>query len=178
METRSTYLGTQSDFHTHAHDLPPQMGGCYEAGGEEQARCRELVDQGPFARVPDADFTAPETARDVALARMIKHHETVVAVNPHTAKAELDEALRSALTRMMTGTAVEPPGGTGAALRYVRDRINVPRDMPLHSARLLRQALEDTAALAGGENTPPAPLPVRHRRDQNPIPFGPPRPAH
>jgi glutathione S-transferase len=27
METRSTYRGTQSDFHTHAHDLPPQMGG-------------------------------------------------------------------------------------------------------------------------------------------------------
>jgi glutathione S-transferase len=29
METRPTYRGTQSDFHTHAHDLPPQMGGCY-----------------------------------------------------------------------------------------------------------------------------------------------------
>ena len=25
LEQRSTYLGTQSDFHTHAHDLPPQM---------------------------------------------------------------------------------------------------------------------------------------------------------
>lgn len=29
LEERSTYRGTQSDFHTHAHDLPPQMGGCY-----------------------------------------------------------------------------------------------------------------------------------------------------
>ncbi|MEL6454952.1 MAG: glutathione S-transferase family protein, partial [Cyanobacteria bacterium J06623_5] len=29
MESRATYQGTQSDFHTHAHDLPPQMGGCY-----------------------------------------------------------------------------------------------------------------------------------------------------
>ena len=27
LEQRSTYLGTQSDFHTHANDLPPQMGG-------------------------------------------------------------------------------------------------------------------------------------------------------
>ena len=27
METRSSYRGTQSDFHTHVHDLPPQMGG-------------------------------------------------------------------------------------------------------------------------------------------------------
>ena len=27
LESRSTYRGTQSDFHTHCHDLPPQMGG-------------------------------------------------------------------------------------------------------------------------------------------------------
>lgn len=26
MEIRETYRGTQSDFHTHCHDLPPQMG--------------------------------------------------------------------------------------------------------------------------------------------------------
>jgi hypothetical protein len=32
MESRPTYRGTQSDFHTHAHDLPPQMGGCIENG--------------------------------------------------------------------------------------------------------------------------------------------------
>jgi glutathione S-transferase len=32
LEQRSTYLGTQSDFHTHAHDLPPQMGGCHANG--------------------------------------------------------------------------------------------------------------------------------------------------
>ena len=35
METRSTYRGTQSDFHTHVHDLPPQMGGCYSNGSPE-----------------------------------------------------------------------------------------------------------------------------------------------
>lgn len=29
MESRETYRGTQSDYHTHSHDLPPQMGGCY-----------------------------------------------------------------------------------------------------------------------------------------------------
>ena len=29
LEKRSTYRGTQSDFHTHCHDLPPQMGGKY-----------------------------------------------------------------------------------------------------------------------------------------------------
>ena len=29
MEKLDVYRGTQSDFHTHCHDLPPQMGGCY-----------------------------------------------------------------------------------------------------------------------------------------------------
>ena len=29
LETReSTYRGMQGDFHTHSHDLPPQLGGC------------------------------------------------------------------------------------------------------------------------------------------------------
>merc|ERR1719460_3612009 len=30
MERRDTYLGTQSDFTTHFHVLPPSMGGCHE----------------------------------------------------------------------------------------------------------------------------------------------------
>jgi len=29
LERTSEYRGTQGDFHTHAHDLPPQMGGCW-----------------------------------------------------------------------------------------------------------------------------------------------------
>ena len=29
METRETYLGLKSDFYTHVHDLPPQLGGAH-----------------------------------------------------------------------------------------------------------------------------------------------------
>ena len=65
--------------------------------------------------------------------------------------------------------AIKPPVGTAVGLRYLRDRISVPRDMSLHAARLLRTALEATAALDSPEQ--PAPLPVQHRRDQNPVPF-------
>ena len=31
METRESYLGTKSDYYTHVHDLPPQLGGCAAA---------------------------------------------------------------------------------------------------------------------------------------------------
>ena len=46
METRPTYRGTQSDFHTHVHDLPPQMGGCYSNGTPEALANQEKVDRG------------------------------------------------------------------------------------------------------------------------------------
>ena len=32
MESRETYLGLKSDFYTHVHDLPPQLGGACRCG--------------------------------------------------------------------------------------------------------------------------------------------------
>jgi len=81
----------------------------------------------------------------------------------------MDEALRCALTQMITGHTPTPPAGSDVALRYLRDRINVPRDMSIYAARRLRAALETTAALAGDGQGPP--IPTRHRRDQDPADF-------
>jgi glutathione S-transferase len=67
METRPTYRGTQSDFHTHAHDLPPQMGGCYD-NREPQSRLNQSrVDAGPWLGLPDVTYPEPETSRQEAL---------------------------------------------------------------------------------------------------------------
>ncbi|WP_246844510.1 glutathione S-transferase C-terminal domain-containing protein, partial [Hydrocoleum sp. CS-953] len=52
METRSTYRGTQSDFHTHAHDLPPQMGGCYPNKESQTEINQKRVDSGPWFGLP------------------------------------------------------------------------------------------------------------------------------
>lgn len=166
MESRETYRGTQSDFHTHCHDLPPQMGGCYENGQTLQQQNKHRVDYGPWDGIPDVGFEEPETAREEALFRSIKHKDNIIAANTVKDKAVVDEALRSALTTMMTGDVIQPPAGADVALRYIKDRVNVPRDMPIWSARALRSALESTAALAGNEQGPE--IPVRHRRDQDP----------
>ena len=80
-----------------------------------------------------------------------------------------DFSLRCALSRLMQGTACLPTAGAERGLRSLRDRISVPRDMRVHAARLLRQALEDIASLQGPGQGPP--IPVRHRRDQDPAPF-------
>ena len=182
LEQRLTYLGTQSDIHTHAHDLPPQMGCCLSSGGPEQRRLAALVDGGLWpSDEPDLIETRqpePADAAREALARMLRHRQRLLAINPEgerqgaAAAERLDQALRCALTNLMApsaAAAVVPPAGSAAGLRYWRDRISAPRDMSLHAARRLRAALERTAALVGPEQGPP--LPLRDRRDQNPAPF-------
>jgi glutathione S-transferase len=168
METRPTYRGTQSDFHTHAHDLPPQMGGCWGNGEPQMVHNQALVDQGPWLDLPDVNYPEPEHSRQEALQRVLKHRANIVRVNPADDQL-FDQALRCALTTMMTGEPCPPPPGSDAALRYLRDRISVPRDMSIYAAKRLRAALESTAALAG--NAQGVPIPIQHRRDQDPANF-------
>jgi glutathione S-transferase len=168
METRSTYLGTQSDFHTHVHDLPPQMGGCYSSGTPSAEECAASVDAGTGV-IPEVSHAEPETALQESMLRMIKHKDTVIEINPLRQKDQLDEALRCVLTSMATGEDCPPPAGTDHALRYIRDRISVPRDMSLFAGRKLRAAFEMTAGLDGERQGPK--IPFKHRRDQDVVPF-------
>ncbi len=168
LESRSTYRGTQSDFHTHVHDLPPQMGGCYENDLPQTRHNQAQVDLGPWFGLPDVAYPEPATSRLEALTRMVKHRDNIIKVNP-AAKEVIDLALRCALTYLMTGEPCEPPAESELGLRYLRDRINVPRDMSIYAAKRLREALEATAALIG--EAQPDPLPTRHRRDQDPVNF-------
>ncbi|MGI0482980.1 glutathione S-transferase family protein [Geminocystis sp. CENA526] len=169
METRSTYRGTQSDFHTHAHDLPPQMGGCYENSTEKAKINQKLVDYGDWFALPDVKYPEPANSRQEALYRVLKHKDNIIKVNPEKDKTKFDRALRCALTYMMTEKPCPPPENTYIALRYLRDRISIPRDMSIYAGKRLRSALEFTASLEGDRQ--PEPLPIRHRRDQNPINF-------
>jgi glutathione S-transferase len=168
METRETYRGTQSDFHTHVHDLPPQMGGCYSNGSAQAKENQSFVDQGPWDTLPETSYLESDSSRVEALARVIKHKDNIIKVNPMD-DAVMDEALRVALTNLMEETNIAPPPNSDVGLRYLRDRINVPRDMSLFAARRLREALERTASLCGTGQ--PSPIPIRDRRDQDPLAF-------
>jgi glutathione S-transferase len=177
LEQRPTYLGTQSDFHTNAHDLPPQMGGCHANGSPQQRALAGRIDQGPWpvlegaGQDPETSQPLPADAAAIALRRVLRHRPTLLERNPLGAEG-FDLPLRAALTRLIQGRAVAPPADSAGGLRHLRDRISVPRDMPLHAARLLRTALEDTAHLDPRNPTRQGtPIPLQHRRDQDPMPF-------
>ena len=162
LEARETYRGTQSDFHTHVHDLPPQMGGCYPNGSPTQRANAARVDEGPWEGLPDTALAEPSTSRAEAAFRLLRHRESVIGSNPCATPAVVDEALRCALTLLLTGEPCLPPPDSDAALRYVRDRVNVPRDMSLWAARRLREALHETASLAGPKQGPPIMKAIRN----------------
>ncbi len=168
MESRSTYRGTQSDFHTHAHDLPPQMGGCWENGEPQMLLNKKRVNNGPWLGLPDVTYPEPDNSRQEALKRVIKHRNNIIRVNP-AENSLFDLALRCALTRMMTGNICLPPPNSDSALRYLRDRISVPRDMSIYAAKRLKESLEFTAALVGDEQG--TPIVLKNRRDQDPVNF-------
>ena len=168
-EGTSAYRGTQGDFHTHSHDLPPQMGGCFKESNEKQIAYSNSIDTGEglgnfeFNRNYDSEYYAR-----FALKRVLKHKENLIKLNPYD-KEHFEKSLRSALTHLITGEVRVPKKFSGKSLRYLKNRISVPRDMPIISARLLRQSLNKIESQS--EDNEIDKIPLNHRYDQDPRNF-------
>ena len=145
------------------------MGGCYKENNEQQIIYSESIDTGEglgnyeFNKNYDSKYFAK-----VALKRVIKHKNNLLKVNPYN-KESFEESLRSALTHMITGEVIIPKKLSGISLRYLKNRISVPRDMPIISARLLRQSLNKIESLSDINEIDK--IPFRHRYDQDPTNF-------
>ncbi len=173
LEAQEEYRGTQGDFHTHSHDLPPQMGGCYFSTNSTQKQFAQAIDNG--SGLGEMEMSSLTKGRDLlpdpsslALRRVLKHRKTIMKINP-LGEPLFDQPLRAALTLLINGQASQPSRNSALGLRYLRDRISVPRDMPLLAARELRKALEATAKLDSTAQGPS--IKTSNRLDQNPLPF-------
>lgn len=202
MESRPTYRATQSDYHTHVHDLPPQIGGCLASGTPEQIAAAASIDgtDGISWRLPlqpdslepaPLGVDEPEADRAEAALALIRHHENIVSSSAAATGADpgaADAAFRAAVATLLhhggdpatTASAAasdEDGDASGAAaagaLRYTRDRICCPRDMGLGAARQLRAHLNYVADAIDPEALAPAvAIPTRNRKDVDPTRFG------
>ena len=142
------------------------MGGCYEESNEEQITISKLIDTGEglgnyeLNKNYDSKYFAK-----IALKRVLKHKDNLLKVNPYN-KESFEESLRSALTHMITGEVLIPKKLSGISLKYLKNRISVPRDMPIISARLLRQSLNKIESLSDINEIDN--IPIRDRYDQDP----------
>eukprot|EP00913_Durusdinium_trenchii_P000532 g488.t1 len=214
METRDSYRATKSDYYTHSHDLPPQLGGCQsEPGGQE---IREAVDGGDWklplktSVEPEWSWISSRDARHEAAERLIHNHEAVSRfaaraksgpgfppawaelADPNAKPAEkwvpiIDIFLRHAVDLLLSGDAEaadrdeptperqrawaaaeeslaslgrEDRADLAECLRYLQQRVGVPRDMSLNAARRLRAELGKCASVPGYEAVVGRPLEV------------------
>jgi glutathione S-transferase len=145
------------------------MGGCYKESNEQQITFSKLIDTGEGLGNYELNQNyESKYYATIALKRVIKHKDNLIKVNPYN-KDSFDESLRSALSHMITGEVILPEKLSGISLGYLRNRISVPRDMPIISARLLRQSLYKIESLS--DNNEIDKIPLRHRYDQDPSNF-------
>eukprot|EP00403_Amphidinium_massartii_P001149 CAMPEP_0178378526 /NCGR_PEP_ID=MMETSP0689_2-20121128/4474_1 /TAXON_ID=160604 /ORGANISM="Amphidinium massartii, Strain CS-259" /LENGTH=350 /DNA_ID=CAMNT_0019998603 /DNA_START=243 /DNA_END=1295 /DNA_ORIENTATION=- len=189
METRDTYIGTRSDYHTHVHDLPPQIGGCISSNSPEQKKAAAAIDgldgswNLPLPPLRDNKWEPFCGEENDALDRLeaanalCKCHGGVLRSSHGSQAADL--AFRHVAMALVDGMASlqipslgEIDASAAKSLRWTRDRISVPRDMSFPAARQLRAHLNAVADVIDPQGRfPGVPIPVHDRRDVDPASF-------
>lgn len=192
MESRDSYKASRSDYHTHCHDLPPQIGGCIASGSAEQRAAAAAIDGTdgswnlplPPLTVDSLEPGSEDPVLDkLEAANALVHcHEGVLRAAKGNEAA--DAAYRYVVQALIVGIddlqkseqTLGPStldASAAAALRYTRDRISVPRDMSFAAARQLRAHLNWAAEIIDpSKGWKGVPLPTGDRRDTDPRNFG------
>mmetsp|Transcript_74049 Transcript_74049/g.160176 ORF Transcript_74049/g.160176 Transcript_74049/m.160176 type:complete len:449 (-) Transcript_74049:142-1488(-) len=191
MDGVESYRASEGDFHTHAHDLPPQIGGCIASQMEEQRAIAAEIDgiAGSWSLpLPPLTAESLEPGRESPTDELEAAHALVHChrgILKSTGVGEAADLLYRYVAAALIDAAEEPqktprrpvpecadPEAAAAALRWTRDRISVPRDMSFPAARKLRAYLNWAAdAIDPRKGWHGVPLPVGNRRDTDPARF-------
>lgn len=83
MDTRPAYQGIKSDYYSHCHDLPPQIGHCYSLPQAEKYRRRIDGDDWDYSKQP-VDCFEPmlpwdeRIAQEEVIREVLRNHEAIV----------------------------------------------------------------------------------------------------
>ncbi|KAG1673093.1 hypothetical protein FOA52_013163 [Chlamydomonas sp. UWO 241] len=177
MEKRSTYVGTKSDFYTHAHDLPPQMGGCaMTATGEPVAAAIDGTDgahmrlplpplNGTSLPEPYSPGESPELDRLEAAAKMIKNHVNVTRFALRGAGKPGSRPVSAPLADPTAAPALQHVDAMDAGLRSVVHALLVGADAQRVSAHAMQ-----VSASASGHPADPVISSAEYMRDRVGVP--------
>jgi glutathione S-transferase len=126
MDTREAYRGVKSDYYTHVHDLPPQIGGCQPFGGSDYKRYQKEVDSlawdtkreigGLVEPMLPAD---PEEAARDAVRRTLSNFDAVVKFACRGAGSKGDRPVSAALADPTAKSNESYTEAVGEALRLI-----------------------------------------------------------
>lgn len=193
LDSRESYMASRSDYHTHVHDLPPQIGGCIASGTPEQKAAAASINgtDGRSWSLPlpplSQDSVEPGCEDPVhdrleAANALIHCHEGVLQSSRGDSAA--DAAFQVVVRALVDGVEAlqgssealkhgDIDASAGMALRYTRDRTSVPRDMSFPAARQLRAHLNWAADIIDPQRGwTGIPLGTRDRKDTDPVVFG------
>jgi len=186
-------MASRSDYHTHVHDLPPQIGGCIASGTSDQKAAAAAIDGTdgrnwtlplPPLTVESFEPAVEDPVRDrlEAANALIHCHDGVIKSShgsdaAHTAFQLVTQALIDGVETMQASSNPLKQGDVDSSaafhLRHTRDRISVPRDMSFPAARQLRAHLNWAADIIDPQQGwVGVQLPTRDRRDCDPAIFG------
>lgn len=124
MDTRPAYVGIKSDYYSHVHDLPPQIGGCHF--NPESAPFREEIDGGAWDVAKDASECLepmlpadPDVARRDAARQLLDNAANVVKFACRGAGAEGRPKVRAELADPRAVSNLDLVPAVDCALRHV-----------------------------------------------------------
>lgn len=129
METRPAYMAFKSDFYTHCHDLPPQLGGCVSTKEGRPVEAKIDGTDGSWS-LPLSPITnqsleplstgdSPAYDRSMAASRLIKNHEGVVRFALRGVGQPGQPAVSAPLADPYAKPNLDHQVEVDAALRYV-----------------------------------------------------------